>query len=485
MNARALSEAEVMEAEDRQIAQLRVPPHSIEAESSVLGGLLLDRNAWDRVGDLLVEDDFYRYEHRLIFGAIAALANASREADVVTVYEHLQRCGKEDEAGGLAYLGGLAQYVPSAGNIRRYAEIVRERAILRKLVAASDEIATNAFNPQGATLEQILDKAQARIMGISESRRAGNLDEWAELSDGIVAVLDRIQDVANDPGRKPDFIPTGLRDLDERLDGGMRPGDFIVIGARSGMGKSALAKTVGLNVAMIPLPVGEFSMEMAKAKQHNRMVSGISGVHLSKMNRPERLNDRDWPRITHAVEVLRSLQYDINDQGGLTIDQIRTRARALARKRGQLGLLIVDHLQLIKGTDPRAPRTYQLAEGSRGLKALAKELGCPIIGLAQINRSVDKEVDPMPRNSDLADSGSIEQDADVIVLFDRPYKRKPDLADEWKHYTRVHVSKVRDGEPGFINLKFIGENTYFTDWPEDEPVPTSQVVVKKSGGKSL
>jgi replicative DNA helicase len=175
-------------------------------------------------------------------------------------------------------------------------------------------------------------------------------------------------------------------------------------------------------------------------------------VHLSKINRPERLNEKDWPRITHAVEVLRQLQYDINDQGGLTIDQIRTRARTLKRKRGRLGLLIVDHLQLIKGTDPRAPRTYQLAEGSRGLKSLAKELGCPVIGLAQINRSVDKEVDPMPRNSDLADSGSIEQDADVIVLFDRPYKRKPDLSEEWKHYTRAHVSKVRDGEPGYIHL---------------------------------
>jgi replicative DNA helicase len=481
MNARTLTEAEVM---DRQIAQLRVPPHSIEAESSLLGGLLLDNFAWDRVGDILTESDFYRHEHRLIFGVIAALINASRPADVITVYERLQTMGKDHDGVDMAYLHGLSQYVPSAGNMRRYAEIVRERAILRKLVAASDEIATKAFNPEGASIEQLLDEAQGKIQALSESRRAGNLDEWAELSDGIVAVLDRIQDVTSDPAAARDFIPTGLRDLDERLDGGMRPGDFIVIGARSGMGKSALAKTIGLNVAMNEgLPVGEFSMEMAKGKQHNRMVSGISGVHLSKINRPERLNDRDWPRITQAVEVLRQLQYDINDQGGLTIDQIRTRARALKRKRGRLGLLIVDHLQLIRGTDPRAPRTYQLAEGSRGLKSLAKELGCPVIGLAQINRSVDKEVDPMPRNSDLADSGSIEQDADVIVLFDRPYKRKPDLGEEWKHYTKAHVSKVRDGEPGYISLKFIGENTYFMDWPEDEPIPQSQVVTRKKGAE--
>jgi replicative DNA helicase len=479
MNARAEFEA------GSDIAQLRVPPHSLEAETSVLGGLLLNNTAFERIADLLLDVDFYRHEHRLIYGAIASLVNSNKPADVITVFEHLQRVSKGAEFGGMTYLHELTQYVPAAGAMRRHAEIVKERSILRTLVSASDEIATSAFNPQGASLDQILDKAQGRIMGISDSRKASSLDEWASLDDGVVQLLDRIQHLADNPGAHKDYIPTGLRDLDERLDGGMRPGDFIVIGMRSGMGKSALSKTIGLNVAMNEgLPVGEFSMEMAKAKQHSRMVSGIAGIHLTRLNRPERLTDRDWPKLSHAVDVLRNLQYDINDQGGLTMMQIRARARALLRKRGKLGLLIVDHLQLIVGSDPRAPRTYQLAEGSRGLKALAKELGCPIIGLAQINRSVDKEVDPMPRNSDLADSGSIEQDADVIILGDRPYKRKPELGDEWKHYARVHVSKVRDGEPGYINLKFIGENTYFCDWPDDEPVPTNNAVVK-GGRKEL
>ena len=479
MNARA----EFVPPSEHDVAQLRVPPHSIEGESSVLGGLMLDNRAWDLVGDTLAESDFYRYEHRLVYAAIGQLVNASKPADVITVYEHLQSQGKAEEIGGLTYLNSLSQYVPSASNIRRYAEIVRERSVLRKMISASDEIATSAFNTQGATVEQLLDKAQGQLLAISESRRAGSLDEWTTMDEGIVQLMDRIQHLTD--GGKDNFIATGIANLDDRLDGGMRPGDFIVIGARSGHGKSALSKTIGVNVARAGHAVGEFSMEMAKAKQHSRILSGISGVHLSKLNRPERINDYEWTRITEATDVMRTLAYDINDQGGMTIDQIRTRARSLKRKFGaKLGLIIVDHLQLFKGTDPKAPRTYQLAEGSRGLKALAKELGCVVIGLAQINRTVDKEVDPMPRVSDLSDSGSIEQDADVIVLFDRPFRRKPELGDEWKHYTRANVAKVRDGAPGYIDLFFEGEYTRFTEWPVSMEVPSNTALVK-SGRKSL
>lgn len=465
--------------DDPGIGSLRVPPQSIEAETSVLGGLLLDNSAWDRVGDMLKDSDFYRHEHKLVYAAIGSLVNAGRQADIITVHSHLQGLGKAEEAGGMVYLNGLAQYVPSAANIRRYAEIVRERAVLRRLVTVSDEIAGTAFNPQGATVEQLLDKAQGQLMAISESRRAGNLDEWTAMDDGMVKVMNRIQHLID--GGKDEVIPTGLDELDLRLDGGMRPGDFFVIGARSGHGKSALSKTIGSNVAKSGHAVGEFSMEMAEAKQRRRILSGISGVHLSKLNHPERLNDFEWSRISEATEAMRKMQYDINDQGGMTIDQIRARARALQRKRGKLGLLIVDHLQLLKGTDAKAPRTYQLAEGSRGLKSLAKELGCAVIGLAQINRAVDKEVDPMPRVSDLSDSGSIEQDADVILLFDRPIRRRPDLSDEWKHYTRGHLAKVRDGEPGFLNLFFEGEYTRFSSWPVTLEAPRSQVRTSRGG----
>lgn len=461
----------MMPMDDPSLASLRVPPHSIEAESSVLGALLLNNAAWDRVSDILLETDFYRHEHRLIFAAIGILVNSNKGADVVTVFGYLQNQGTVDDAGGLVYLNDLAQYVPSAANIRRYAEIVRERSVMRKLINTSDEIASSAFNPQGATVEQLLDKAQGQLLAISESRRAGSLDEWTAMDDGVVKVIERIQHLMD--GGQDEVIPTGLDELDIRLDGGMRPGDFIVIGARSGHGKSALSKTVGINVAKAGYAVGEFSMEMAEAKQRKRILSGMAGVHLSKLNHPERLNDLEWTRISSATDAMRAMHYDINDQGGMTIDQIRARARSLHRKRGKLGLIVVDHLQLLKGSDSKAPRTYQLAEGSRGLKSLAKELGCAVIGLAQINRTVDKEVDPMPRVSDLSDSGSIEQDADVILLFDRPFRRKPDLGPEWKNYTRAHMAKVRDGEPGYLNLFFEGEYTRFSSWPATMEVPTT------------
>lgn len=463
------------------VASLRVPPHSLEAEASILGALLLANGVWDRISDILIGDDFYRHEHKLIFAAIGGLLNAGKAADVVTVYATLESSAKAEEAGGLTYLDSLAQYVPSAGNIRRYAEIVRERSVRRKLITASDEIASSAFHPGADTVEQLLDKAQGQMLAISEARRLGSLDEWTEMDDGVVQVMDRIQHLVD--GGKDDVIPTGLEELDRRLDGGMRPGDFLVIGARSGHGKSALSKTIGVNVARAGYAVGEFSMEMAKAKQHQRILSGLAGVHLSKLNHPERLSDFEWSRISEATDVMRKMFYDINDQGGMTIDQIRARARSLQRKRGKLGLLIVDHLQLLKGTDAKAPRTYQLAEGSRGLKSLAKELGCAVIALAQINRAVDKEVDPMPRVSDVADSGSIEQDADVILLFDRPVRRKPDLSDEWKHYTRANLAKMRDGEPGYFNLFFEGEYTRFSSWPATLEVPT--LAVRSAKGRDL
>jgi len=466
---------------EHDLASLRVPPHSIEAESSVLGALLLDNNAWDRVSDILLEADFYRHEHRLIFGAIGVLVNSNKGADVVTVFGHLQNQGTVEDAGGLIYLNSLAQYVPSAANIRRYAEIVRERSVMRKLITTSDEIASSAFNPQGTTVEQLLDKAQGQLLAISESRRAGSQDEWTSMEEGVGKVMDRIQHLMD--GGQDEVIPTGLDELDRRLDGGMRPGDFVVIGARSGHGKSALSKTIGINVAKAGYPVGEFSMEMAERKERQRMLSGLSGVHFSKLNHPERLNDFEWTCISNATEEMRRMHYDINDIGGMSIDQIRSRARSLHRKRGKLGLIIVDHLQLLKGSDPKAPRTYQLAEGSRGLKSLAKELGCAVIGLAQIKREVDKEVDPMPRVSDLADSGSIEQDADVILLFDRPFRRKPDLGPEWKNYTRGHLAKLRDGEPGYLNLFFEGEYSRFSSWPATMEVPTT--LVRTGRGRDL
>ncbi|NDZ11509.1 replicative DNA helicase [Variovorax sp. WS11] len=463
---------------DSQVAQLRVPPHSIEAESSVLGGLLLDNGGWDRVADLLLDSDFYRHEHKLVYAAIGSLVNSMRAADVVTVFSELERAGKATDVGGMAYLHSLAQYTPGPGNLRRYAEIVRERSILRKLISAADEIATTAFNTQGKGVDVVLDAAMQKVMGISPDASG---DDWEGMDSGMVELLDRIQ-AASDGTAPPDFIPTGLKDLDEQLDGGMRPGELWVLGARPSMGKSALALTIGVNVALNEgLVVGMFSMEMPKAQVMNRAMSLVSHIHLSRIKRPERLKDYDWPAITSSVEKLRQINFHVSDRSGVNINQLRARARGLRRRHGKLGCLIVDYLGLMDGTDPKMPRVYQLEEVTKGLKALAKELATPILLLAQVNRKVDERPDPMPILADLRDSGSIEQDADIVVFVHRPIKSKPDLAPEWKYYAKVSVAKARDAEPGFLDLMYVGENTRFMDWPEETPIPTNQVRVARAG----
>ncbi|OUM00559.1 replicative DNA helicase [Variovorax sp. JS1663] len=465
---------------DREIAQLRIPPHSIEAESSVLGSLLLDNYGWDRVGDLLAEDDFYRHEHRLVFAAIARLINACKPADVITVFADLEKQGKHTEAGGLPYLHSLAQVALSGSNVRRYAEIVRERAVLRKLIGAADEISTAAFNVQGREVEGLLDEAMQKVMAISPDAAA---DDWEAMESMVVRELDMIQErqegrTGNQP---PDFIPTGLTDLDEMLDGGLRPGQLIIVGARPSMGKSAFADSIGIHVARnLGLPVGKFSMEMQNHEGGQRALSAEGSIPLHALRRPERMSDVHWGSLTKAVEMLRQIPFYSNEKGGLNINQVRAKARALKRKRG-LKLLLVDYLQLMAGTDPRvSQRTYQLEEASRGLKALAKELGVPVVALAQVGRGVEKETDPMPRLSDLKDCGAIEQDADIVLFIDRPIQRKPDLDAEWKYYARALLAKQRGGRTGYLDFTYVGEHTRFMDWPRDTPIPTNQVRVARS-----
>jgi replicative DNA helicase len=463
---------------DRQVAQLRVPPHSIEAESSVLGGLLLDNNAFDRIGDLLTDSDFYRYEHRLVFAAIGQLIVSLRPADQVTVYEHLQKSGKAEEVGGLPYLNALAQFVPSAGNIRRYAQIVRERAILRRLVSASDEIATAAFNPGVRTVADIVDEAMRRVIDVSPDVAK---DEWEDMDALVVQQLNDIQarcDAGDD--RDPNFIPTGIRGLDDLLDGGMRGGQYIVIAARPSIGKSALADVIGRHVAINEgLPVAKFSMEMQNSENAQRAIAATGRIPLHALRRPKRMSDFDWSNLTKAVETLRHARFYSNQLGGLNINQVRAKARALKRKHG-IRVWILDYLQLMSGTDPRVNRTGQLEEVSRGIKALAKELGDPIIALAQVKREVEERSDPMPGPADIKDCGSIEQDADIIIGMDRPAHRKPDLSAEWKHYAKAHLSKQRGGRTGYFHMLYEGQFTHFADWPEETPVP--QNATRTKGG---
>ncbi len=443
---------------DSQVAKLRVPPHSIEAESSVLGGLLLDNGAWDRVGDLLVDNDFYRHEHKLIYAAIGALINASKPADVITVNEQLQNQGKAEEMGGLGYLNSLAQYVPSASNIRRYAEIVRERSILRKLVSASDEIATNAFNPQGKAIDRILDEAEQKIFNIGEegSRMKQGFQSMDTL---VVELLDRVQEMADNPNDITG-VPTGFYDLD-RMTSGLQPGDMVVLAARPSMGKTAFAINIAEHVALNEgLPVAVFSMEMGASQLAVRVVGSIGRIDQGHL-RTGKLNDDEWPRLTEAIEKLRTVSLHIDETPGLTPSELRANARRLARQCGKLGLIVVDYLQLMSGSGGSGGdnRATELGEISRGLKMLAKELQCPVIALSQLNRSVEQRTDKRPMMSDLRESGAIEQDADIIMFIYRDDYYNKDSKEPG--VAEIIIGKQRNGPTGTVKLTFLKNLTRF------------------------
>ncbi len=444
---------------DRQIAQLRVPPHSIEAESSVLGGLLLDNGAWDRVGDLLGDGDFYRYEHRLIYAAMASLINASRPADVITVFEHLQSLGKAEEVGGLAYLNALAQYVPSAGNIRRYAEIVRERAILRKLVSVSDEIATNAFNPQGRAVAQILDEAEQKIFKIGEE--GSRMKEGFQSMDTLVVdLLDRVQEMADNPNDVTG-VPTGFVDLD-RMTAGLQAGDLVVLAARPSMGKTAFAINIAEHVALNEgLPVAVFSMEMGASQLAVRIVGSIGRINQGHL-RTGKLTDDEWGRLSEVLDLLHGVSLFIDETAALNSAELRARARRMARQfGGTLGLIVIDYLQLMSGSSKSdgENRATEISEISRGLKALAKELHCPVIALSQLNRSVETRTDKRPMMSDLRESGAIEQDADVIMFIYRDEYYNKDSKEPG--VAEIIIGKQRNGPTGTVKLAFLNMLTRF------------------------
>jgi len=444
---------------DQQIAQLRIPPHSMEAESSVLGGLLLDNKSWEQVADLLSEGVFYRYEHRQVYLAIQALVNASRPADVITVYEHLQSIGKAEEVGGLGYLNSLAQYVPSASNIRRYAEIVRERSILRKLVTASDEIATNAFNTQGKPVPQILDEAEQKIFQIGEegSRLKQGFQSMDQLA---VILLDRVNQMADSPNDITG-VPSGFVDFD-KMTSGMQAGDLIVLAARPSMGKTALAINIAEHVALNEgLPVAVFSMETGASQLAIRIVGSIGRIDQQRL-RTGKLNQEEWPRLTEAMEKLRNVSLHIDETPSLTPMELRANARRLARTCGKLGLIVVDYLQLMSGNTSSSNgdnRATEIGEISRGLKMLAKELQCPVIALSQLNRSVETRTDKRPMMSDLRESGAIEQDADVIMFIYRDDYYNKDSKEPG--VAEIIIGKHRNGPTGTVKLAFLKPITRF------------------------
>jgi replicative DNA helicase len=444
---------------DDDIARLRVPPHSVEGEQSVLGGLLLDNLAWDRAADLLTESDFYRFEHRLIYSAIATLVQAGKPADVITVFERLQALGKAEDCGGLAYLNALAQSVPSAANMRRYAEIVRERAILRKLIAASDEIATAAFNPAGRAVPQVLDEAEAKILKIGEegSRQRQGFQSIDKL---VIALLDRVNELHDNGAEDVTGVRTGYFDLD-RLTAGLQKGDLIVLAARPSMGKTAFVLNIAEHAAVKEeLPVLVFSMEMGASQLALRMVGSIGRINQQGL-RTGRLAEDEWGRLAEAVDKLSKANIFIDETPALTVAELRARARRMARQLGGLGLICIDYLQLMSGSGgSEENRATELGEISRGLKALAKELQCPVIALSQLNRSVESRNDKRPMMSDLRESGAIEQDADVIMFIYRDEYYTKDACKE-PGVAEIIIAKQRNGPVDTVKLTFLKPLTRF------------------------
>ncbi|MES2069545.1 MAG: replicative DNA helicase [Pseudomonadota bacterium] len=446
---------------DPQLDSIRVPPHSIEAEQSVLGGLLLDNAAWDRIADFIREDDFYRYDHRIIFSCMVKLINSSKPADVITVFEALTGLGKADDAGGLSYLNALAQNTPSAANIRRYAEIVRDRGVLRKLITVADEIAGNAFNPQGKEVKQMLDDAESKIFAIAEEGARG-AQGFTAIQPLLTQVVERIDELYNrDHTSDITGVPTGFADLD-RMTSGLQPGDLIIVAGRPSMGKTAFSINIGENVAIDSgLPVAVFSMEMGGAQLAMRMLGSVGKLDQHRL-RTGRLIDEDWPRLTHAIQKMNDAQLYIDETPALSSIELRARSRRLSRQCGKLGLIIIDYLQLMSGNSAGENRATEISEISRNLKGLAKELQCPVIALSQLNRSLEQRPNKRPVMSDLRESGAIEQDADVILFIYRDQVYNPDSPD--KGTAEIIIGKQRNGPIGSVRLTFLGEYTKFDNY---------------------
>jgi replicative DNA helicase len=444
---------------DSALAQLRVPPHSIEAEQSVLGGLLLDNQAWDRIGDLISDLDFYRDEHRRIYRQIRRLLELGKPADVVTVAEALDAAGEADHTGGLAYLGELAANTPSAGNIKRYAEIVRERSVLRRLVAVADEIAGNALNPLGRDAKILLDEAEAKIFEIAEAG-ARHSEGFQHIHPLLSQVVERIQEL-HDRDNPSDItgVPTGFTDLDQKTSG-LQPGDLIIVAGRPSMGKTAFALNIAENVAVdTGLPVAVFSMEMGGSQLAMRMLTSIGRLDSQRV-RTGRLTDDEWSKLSFALGKLHEAPIYIDESGGLNPVDLRARARRLYRQCGQLGLIVVDYIQLMVSAKQNENRATEVSEISRSLKSLAKELKVPIIALSQLSRKVEERTDKRPMMSDLRESGAIEQDADVIMMLyrDEYYNKEK---SQFPGQAEVIIGKQRNGPTGSVPLAFIGEYTRF------------------------
>ncbi len=442
-------------AADRSTDSLRLPPHSVEAEQSVLGGLMLDNDAWVHVSERLTYQDFYRRDHASIFRAIEALANEGKPYDIVTLSEWLATQGLLEAVGGIDYLAELAENTPTAANIDAWADIVRDRAVLRELIRAGTDVAEAGYRPDGRSTSELIDLAERTVFEIAERVSRGKRG-FRRMKELLVGTLDRIDQLFQ-RDNPITGVPTGYFEIDG-MTSGLQPSDLIIIAGRPSMGKTAFALNIAQNAAIKgEAAVAVFSMEMPAEQLAMRMLSSLGRIDQHKV-RTGKLADDDWPRLTHAVGILSEAKLYIDDTPALSPGELRSRCRRLAREQG-LGMIVIDYLQLMQVPGNSENRATEISEISRSLKALAKELNVPVLALSQLNRSLESRSDKRPVMSDLRESGAIEQDADVIMFIYRDEVYNEDSTD--KGIAEIIIGKQRNGPIGARKLRFMGEYTTF------------------------
>tara|TARA_R110000772_G_scaffold183695_1_gene294837 strand:- start:279 stop:1745 length:1467 start_codon:yes stop_codon:yes gene_type:complete len=442
-------------------SSLKLPPHSIDAEQAVLGGLMLDNTMWDDVADILVDADFYRKEHSIIFQAMQKQDDAGKPIDLVTLAEALDHVNQLEQAGSLDYLGALANNTPSTANILAYANIIRERAILRQLISVANQIADSGYNPDGRDSAELLDLAEQKVFKIADERPK---DGGPQKIDPLLKKgLDRLEELFNSEGNLTG-LTTGFKDLNNSTSG-LQKSDLVIVAGRPSMGKTSFAMNMVENYILSeeePLPVLVFSLEMPAESLITRMLSSIGKVDQTRMRNGKLLED-DWPKLTQAINKLTGKPLYIDDTVGLNPTEMRARARRVAKDHNnKIGMIMVDYLQLMQLRGSTENRTGEISEISRALKLMAREFSCPVVALSQLNRSLEQRPNKRPVMSDLRESGAIEQDADVIMFVYRDEVYNEDT--EHKGMAEIIISKQRNGPIGTCNLSFIGKFTRFENY---------------------
>ena len=450
-------------APDYEVESLKIPPHSIQAEQSVLGGLMLDNRRWDSIADKVVAEDFYRKDHRLIFSTIEQLVNKEQPFDLITLSESLESIDELKTAGGLGYLAILAKDTPSAANIVAYANIVRDRSVLRQLIHVGTDISDSAFNTEGRETSDLLENAEREVFKIAEQRQRGEAGGFKSIKHLLASAVNKIETLYEQDGNITGES-TGFTDLDE-LTSGLQPADLIIVAGRPSMGKTTIAMNMAENIAIQgDKPVAVFSMEMPGDSLAMRMMSSLGRIDQNKV-RTGKLEDDEWPRLTSAINLLSETKLFIDDTPALTPTEVRARARRLTREHGQLGLIVLDYLQLMQSPSSGESRVQQISDISRGLKALAKELNVPVVALSQLNRNLEQRPNKRPVMSDLRESGAIEQDADLIIFVYRDEVYNEDSPD--KGIAEIIIGKQRNGPLGVVKLTFQGRFTKFENYTGD------------------